>query len=686
MVVIELLTVRAWFQHVIPQLWRRRKAGEPVGPCVYIDASRFAPPVARLTRWLAGMTPARLDFRLVDVRDEDGQLIRLRIAYRDLAEVQSDVVEGAAFQQRLRQYDETSRFGAFVVKSVATVSLSDRTTLWRALLLIQIARWKHRELGVPGRPTLIMERRAWIGAIQRYAARAGVETRIVPPAIQVRQRLRQFGKHVHVLRRVRDRVLHWWSVGRATSAPAAPTDATPTPAARIAVQYHGQFNLDDRSRYSDLFFWQESDLAGRDVLVLFPLPQDPLDADKLAQLEAHEIGAVGIYPGAVSVPGVPMYSPAPAPRLAPAATSLDRSAWSGSELTWLRQTERDYEYQRGFWEGLFRQQGAKLYTTWQRFDAQHFAIADAMTAVGGATAIYQRAYQPDPSPEIAVNADLMFGYAPADAEVERRSGSVIGHHVAVGYFGDHRFPLLREPAAAMRAATRAAGAEFIVAFFDENSAPDSRWHTGHEFMRENYAFLLEQLLSQPWMGLLLKPKFPGTLRKRLGPVAPLLERAIATGRCHLHEAGTVNGAHPPAAAAMAADVAIHGHLCAATAGLEAALAGVPTLLLDREGWPMGRPHALGPAVAFTDWPTLWHALLDARRRRDVRAGGFGDWTPLLDEMDPFRDGRGAWRMGWYLTRVLQGLQAGEDRLSVLTRVADGYAAAWGADKITRVTG
>jgi len=49
----------------------------------------------------------------------------------------------------------------------------------------------------------------------------------------------------------------------------------------------------------------------------------------------------------------------------------------------------------------------------------------------------------------------------------------------------------------------------------------------------------------------------------------------------------------PAEAALASDVAVHGYLIAATAGVEAALANVPTLIFDGEGCPEGPFHEPG---------------------------------------------------------------------------------------------
>jgi len=223
-----------------------------------------------------------------------------------------------------------------------------------------------------------------------------------------------------------------------------------------------------------------------------------------------------------------------------------------------------------------------------------------------------------------------------------------------------------------------------MAFFDENSHDDARWFAGHEFMRDNYRFLLEKVLSEPWLGLVFKPKAPKTLRRRLGTVSQLLKKAEETGRCFVFEEGTLHGSYPPAIAALASDVAIHGHLCAATAGVEAALAGVPTLLMDREGWPQSKLYQLGKGkVVFNKWDDLWESCIE-HWKFGPRKSDFGNWSGMLNKIDPFRDGRAAERIGTYLMWLLDGFKAGLPRETVLADAADRYCQIWGRDKVSEV--
>ena len=701
---VENLTLRTWWLSVWPRLLLSRlRGGRRVIRCYVIDASPPAMLVAWASARLAGVAVERFEFQLVDVRDEAGLLIRLRIAFQDLAEAQNYAIAEPTFRELVGDGSLRGRLPMFVAKNIAAISLSERGTMWRALLLVQVCVWKaKRAADVSGVPVLFLERRPWLGAIKRYGNAHGISMITVRPAFNLRATLRRWlpSEMISQLRYLRHR-LSWRSlmplrsrspssrrgvIGGGGSAPglyrSGHGNHDPKPC--VAVEYQGQLNLNQPERHSDLFFWQRSYLKGSDLLVTFVSPSDPLDDQKWAQLREHGMAAVALHPGATVIPDVPVFTHHPRPNR---TQEIRRSARdNGVEKTWIRRQIASYRALREYWTDLLASYNVKVHVTWYKYNSTHMAIADALNDLGGVTAIYQRAYESHPSAETTINADIVFGFCQQMAEVERRSNSIIQYHVTTGYIGDHRFALLRNSAHTVRDALKSHGAKRILAFFDENSGDDSRWHTGHPFMRANYAFLLDKVLDEPWLGLVIKPKTPRTLRRRLGPVAELLDRAESTGRCYVYKEGAVQGSRTPVEAALEADIAIHGHLCGATAGMEAALAGVPTLLLDREGWPVSPLYRLGVGrVAFTDWQGLWEACQE-HWSSPVGMPGFGDWSPMLGELDPFRDGRAAERMGTYIQWLIEGFQAGLDRETVMADAAERYCGAWGRDKITQVSG
>ena len=700
---IEHLTLRTLLFSLWPRLfWSRIHKENRVLRCYVIDGSQLSMLLARGSAWIIGTAVEKLEFSLVDVKDESGALIGLRIKHQDLWWVQQNAMAQPEYQELYRLGLLQDRLPIYLAKSITSTTLAERNTMWRALFLVQVAAWKTKQIGKECiLPFLILNQRPWISSITEYAHQNGVTVIPVSPAMSLRTILQRIisPNIINTLRVLRYRYRQRGLLGSVQILFSRKLTATKTndllaltlplgstnqyPKSQVAVEYYGHLNLNHPELHSNLFFWQVSSIPGRDMLVTFASPADPLDEQKLTELKQHDIGAVVLHPGATTLTHVPVFGHRPVPNRTHLLEDVSITP-NGLEWAWLKEQTSQYQTLRDYWTDLFNLYGVKVYVTWYKNGGQHCAIADALQSLGGVSAVYQRSYEGQPVPELTVGADIVFGFSTTVAEIERRSNSIIQYHVTTGYIGDHRFPLLRSKAQILRDKLQHQGAKHILCYTDENSTDDSRWQTGHPFMQQNYAFLLEKLMTNPWLGLVIKPKTPQTLRRRLGPMAELLKEAEATGRCYVFEGGFVQGSYPPVAAGLAADVAIHGHLCAGTAAVELALAGIPTLLLDREGWPTSPLYQLGRGqVAFTDWEQLWEACT----QHWATPGGiprFGDWSSMLDELDPFRDGRAAERMGTYIQWLTEGFQSGLDRERIMADAAERYCAIWGRDKIREV--
>lgn len=697
---VKELTVRAWCTAIAPRLlWMRLRRQGRGDRCYVFEGSRLALAVARTSGRVIGVRVEPLRFHLIDVRDEQGLWLRTRIIYHDLATVHAQMMEDPVFREAIDQVRTQGRLPTYLAKALTPTGFSARGALWRVLLAVQLCVWwLNREAQSQRSTLLFMERRPWFDIIARYASNNRVEVIPTPALFDLRAWLR---RHISLaLRRRIRQVKAWWhrrgrpsrrkTSGGSSQVPGWPPQAGELAgqrarAPRLAVDYYGHLNLAHPECYSDLFFWQQSSLASRDLLLCFQLPKDPLDEIKLAQLAEHGIEPVVLHPMASTLPDASVFTYHPQIHARPRAPARFRASQRTPEAAWVQEHLRDYHRLAHDWEGFFAAYGIKLYVTWFKYDREHCAMADALQGLGGLTAMYQRAYESHPSPPTMVSTDVFFGFSQAAAEVERRSGSVIPYDVTTGYLGDHRFALLRQGSAArLRERLQQHGARRILALADESTVDFSPWYPDHEYMRGYYAGLLEKVLEESWLGLIIKPKSPATLRSRLGPVAELLRRAEATGRCVIFEGGTVHGSHPSALAALASDVMIQAHLFAATAGIESALAGVPTLLVDGEGWSPSPLARLGAGrVIFRDWRELWQACVD-HWAAPGGMPGFGEWSGMLDELDPFRDGRAAQRMGTYLQWLLEGFKAGLPRHTVLADAAERYASLWGRDKIVHV--
>ncbi|MDO8527431.1 MAG: hypothetical protein Q7T03_07085 [Deltaproteobacteria bacterium] len=674
---VEKLTPINWFLKILPSV--RQKRFEHI---FVIDASPWVLRLAQAMSRRYGLSIEKLAFRLVEVKDENKLLLRLRISFDDIGQIRNAIYRLPRFESLMSNIETDDLLQFYFSKSLTAFECNANSNLWQALLLIQISAWKMRRLGKEKTPrTLFLYRRPWMEVMREYGATELVEIKTLFSSLGMNFR---GGALSHWLRLGRIAAWHFKKIpGKGWKWPKRKQEEL-SPRVLLECYYH--LNLDRPELFSDLAFWQESSLSGNDILVSFHIHKEPLDRIKLDQMKAHGMTPIVLDPRATTIRDCPPFFPTRIFSMGPRSLPKKaRSGFLGLEKKWLDASWSHFKRRKHYWRNLFEKKGVKVFVTWNRYDANHCIIANALKDVGGVLAVYQRALDTRSSTELAIVSDVCFGFSALAAEVEKGFGSTIPYFVVTGFLGDHRIPLLKTAADQVREKLQTAGARQIIAYTDENSCGDSRWHTGHEFMRENYVFLLEKLLSTPELGLVLKPKVPSTLRQRLGNVAELLKKAEQTGRCYIFEEGTAHGHYPPAIAALAADVAIHGHLCASTAGLECALTKTPTLLLDREGWSVSPLYDLGVGkVVFNDWTSLWKVFQEHQKNNDG-VPGFGDWSSMLDRFDPFRDGKASHRMGTYIQWLIEGFKHGLPRDTVLSDAAERYAKQWGADKIISIS-
>lgn len=670
--VIEKLGVLNWFFQIWPRLSHTK------GMTIYvIDASNFALKLVRFLGALFRFQVEKLQFDLMEIKDETGLLMRMRIPYEDLPNIQKEILKDPIFKEIYALKGGDPSWATYVTKNTHAS--------FKALFLIHVSLYKFQKEKLCGQIYLYLNNQPWQEFLARYGEKQGVRLFFVWPGMSINLKNRPW----RWLKRFYSYFLYGrWCIQFKRLPKFAIDDFSASKdhfLNKIAVDYYGQFNLDKPACYSDFFFWQESDLSARDLISFFHLSGDPLDETKWVSLQARGIEGIVLDPRASRLEQVLPYFPKMSEmRSTRVRTALKNLPVLGLEKKWVYGMLFHYEWWRHYWKEIFKTYHAKIYVSWYKYDAVHCALQTAARDVGGLLAVYQRALDLTPFAETQLYSDIYFSFSPMLAEIERAVGSKISYFVVTGYLGDHRFPLLKEQAEKVRHQLCSSGATYVISFTDENSRDDPRWSFSHSHARANYGFLLEKLLQNPWMGLILKPKTPINLRKRLGEVNILLERALETGRCFLYEEGPIQGAYPPAVATLSADIAIHGHLCAPTAALEAVLAGTPTILFDQEGWQISPLYQVKEGrIAFKDWETIWEACLD-HRRNPSGDHGIGSWGSFLDQLDPFRDGKAANRMGTYLKWLIEGFNKGQQREEVLAEAAHRYQKIWGQDKVISI--
>lgn len=685
---VEYLTGISWFLYIMPWvLYQRIAKKQKILRVYFFERSKVTYFLICVVAKVMSLPVEQLQFRFYDIRDDFGVPLWSKMASEHLANIQQQILEEPIFKEALGVEAGNQIMQTHFTKKVAS-SWRERDTsnLWRTVSLMQVLNWKLKQYSNLSRAkkVLFLDQRIWFQALKRYASNFNIG---LIPVKRIKVDLRRliisfFGSvGIRWLRNIFGLIS---SSMIKTKGPRKSNNKSERKGPHLAVEYYGQLNLDHPELYSDLFFWQNSALSGEDIILTFHLPTDPLDEQKYNEIRRHDMDAVILDSRARQTSLASLFCHKP--------KNIKKAIKINSktiEAKWLQKEMHNYYAERSYWVDFFTQYSVKAHITWCKYDTHHCPRSDALRAIGGVSTIYQRSFEELPSVETTIAADVVFGFSQKNSMLERKSKSIIPYHVAVGYIGDHRIPLVQKHSNDLRRKLQKSGAKQIISFFDENSQDDVRWSAGHVFTQNNYAFLLEKVLSLPWLGLIIKPKVFSTLKRRLGPdITALLEEAEKTGRCCILGTGALHNSYPPVMTALASDLVIHGHLCAATAGLESALTGTPTLLIDLEKCPASVLYNLGKGkVVFDNWQQLWECYIEHINKSDSGGvPGFGDWSSMLDEIDPFRDGRAAQRIGTYLKWILDGFRTGLKRETVLADAAVRYAEIWGQDKISEVKG
>jgi hypothetical protein len=197
-----------------------------------------------------------------------------------------------------------------------------------------------------------------------------------------------------------------------------------------------------------------------------------------------------------------------------------------------------------------------------------------------------------------------------------------------------------------------------------------------------YRFFLQWLVDDPSLGILIKSKGRNWKSVCKDGLGGLVQQAIDSGRIFILDENAT-----PADAALLSDFAIgvSGISAITVSGLQ----GARVLYIDFEKLdlgalkPYGIYHSLGPKrCVFYDMESLKNAVLEYAKNPESNPN-LGDVSPILDQIDPFRDGKASERIGEYVSWYLAGLDQNLSKDESLKIATDKYAEKWGEGKVIR---
>lgn len=651
-----LLPIKASF-------WKK-ETGKKLKSIYWIDASLVAKGIVKLIGGLIDIPIERLNFKLSEIRDQNGVSIRNRLSQNDLFTFWSLINRNRSLSSQYFGRGSKSRVLLFLQKTLLKDSIVNRDSTPRVLYIMNVTS-QNEAINKDDDRILILQERLWKEEYAIFARALGLRLKW---SKKRRTSLKFITFVIGTLYKI-PKLYNLLQKQRGVGVNKFPLSHS----GYIFMQGRGDDRLINDGNNSDLDCIMQSDLPHNRVIYLC---HNSIIPKEILKSEIKTVRWKDTQANILSTKGHNIHFKEDA-----------MSTMSRKEKREIKKVIRDYHLQNDIWSGFFKKYIIKVFMTWYKYDGLHAVMADAIKEQGGISAVNQIAFDGYRNFECKINCDLVFGFSKFSAEIEKDLNSEIPYFLITGYPRDHAKPLLEARAREIRRDLQQAGAKKIIFAIDENSIDDDRWHAGHAFQQENYRYVLEKVLEYPWLGAIFKPKAPYTLRHRLGEVNKLLEAAEQTARCIVleskHYRTTVE---PVLLAGLAADVCIHGHLSAGTAALECALAGLPTLLVDREHVPFSKLHQLPKdKVVFENWPSTIEAVME-QFKSEKSIPGFGVWGDFLEELDSFRDGKASYRIGTYLKWLLEGYDQGLSRDAILSNAATRYAEQWGTDKVMSING
>ena len=660
---IESLTLRSFLSVITSALYKKQYYNDKSLIFYYIHASKNGVLVANLFSKFFGYKFNRLDFKHRKIIDKNGNLLSLRIKSKDIYKINNQIYNCDAYKVLLRKEWKDKRIIDYLLKGILDKNANqvyDKHSIVRALFLVQVVSWHMKKIG-NSNSKLYLNDRGWMNILSEYGLQFGIN--VIPVRSYMDNNLINI---IYTYPKLYN-FLTFIKTYLTFKKPPKSFDKFDNIIPKLFLDGKKHHNSYNDGLKSDFSFCYQSDFPFENVLV-----------KSLKCYEEEHFLDTGIH----------ITNGFKGTKLSNKLNKIPhtfRTSLYKKESNELNKLINKYNFEKNKWFSFFKYHNVKVFLSWYKYSNSHMAMADAIEEIGGISAIEQVAFDGVPYFECKTCVNIVFGFSIWCSDNEKRLGSKIPYYVVTGTPVNFSLPIVRKKAHLLRKKLLSSGAKKIVAVFDENSADDERWDVGDKLQIENYQYLLEEVLNTPWLGVIFKPKNPKNLRNRIKTIEPLLEDAIATGRCHIFEESSINQSSVPAIlASLASDICIHAHLYAGTVGIESAMVGIPTLLIDREGLNESKLYELemGKTI-FRSWDELIDSL---NEHFQLQKGipNFGDWSNIINELDPFRDGLTENRKGTYLKYLMDGFKSGLDREIILADAAEKYASKWGYDKIVSV--
>ncbi len=169
----------------------------------------------------------------------------------------------------------------------------------------------------------------------------------------------------------------------------------------------------------------------------------------------------------------------------------------------------------------------------------------------------------------------------------------------------------------------------IILFLDQGNIADERFDLGFFESSKGFSIMFDLVIKYPNIGLIIKPKKPKLIFDKIDEIKNFKE-ALLTKRVYIEknysEGNSKNLKMPPYIPASISDIAIHDHLVAATAGIDAHISCDRVIYFDHYRFKeksIFYNFKNKDNIIFNDWSVLKEKLENFINGNDSKIGLWG---------------------------------------------------------------
>ena len=653
MIIIEFINFKTFLYLLSKRKYLKKNYGTKI---IYIYENKiFLNFYIILLKNIIGFNIQKLNFKLIDIRENSGELLSLKILRKDLFQIEEDI------EKKINNYFENLNVPKnkinfneknYIYQSILTDTIKNKKSLWRIIFLVNVI----NKLFYKKHKIILFNERTWQSIISDYSNTFDIKTIFINKFFNFNQLFR-----LNALIRITKYLIEITKHKKRKNKIILDFNN------KILCESYGQINLFNKCYKSDFFWVLNSNFQRKHVFF------DCKNKEDQIYLNENNINSSLNY-NFKSLTNSKIDNKL--------SEIFQKNKKITNEQLYINNTFEKYNMEKKILQKYYIKNNIKAIFNWYRYDQSHILKHEAINEIGGISCLWQFAFEGNKYYDIKSFADINFSYSQFSSNIHNLIGSKFKQQVIVGLPTYKIDSNLIKESNKIKKNLMSFGAKKIVCVLDENSADDDRWHTGDKYQQDIYELILNELLSNKELGVIFKPKVFFTLKQRLGAINNLLDEALKTNRCFIYSDNYKRSTLvPPLIAALSSDLVIHSALSSGTAAIECAQKKIPTILIDREKAVKSKLNELPKnKIIFDNFENAIEALKN-HFFQNKPIEGFGDWSKYIYEFDPFNDDQGAFRIGSYLNKIIDGYNQSLKKEDILSLAASEYSKKWGKDKI-----